>query len=64
VYAADEGPLTQHGMVIGTYIDIEKVKGEIRDAGNRLFDQAVAKATSAGCHCFNEWLLGRISPYS
>jgi nucleotide-binding universal stress UspA family protein len=37
-------------MGIGTYIDIEKVKGEIRDAGNRLLDQAVAKATSAGCH--------------
>ena len=50
VYAADEGPLTQHGMGIGTYIDIERVKGEMRDAGNRLLDQAVAKAASAGCH--------------
>jgi nucleotide-binding universal stress UspA family protein len=48
-HAADEGPLAQHGMGIGTYIDIEKVKGEIRDDSNQLLDQAVAKAAAAGC---------------
>jgi nucleotide-binding universal stress UspA family protein len=48
-HAADESALVQHGMGIGTYIDIEKVKGQIRDAGNCLLDQAVAKAAAAGC---------------
>ena len=48
-HAVDVAALVQHGMGIGTYIDIEKVKGEIRDAGNRLLDQAVAKAAAGGC---------------
>ena len=48
-YAADEGALTQHGMGLGTYIDIEKVKVEIRDAGSRLLDTAVDKAAALTC---------------
>jgi len=48
-YAADEASLVQHGMGLGSYIDIEKVKGEIRLAGNRLLEQAVAKAVAVGC---------------
>jgi nucleotide-binding universal stress UspA family protein len=48
-HAIDVAALVQHGMGIGTYIDIEKVKGEMRDAGNRLLDQAVAKAAAGGC---------------
>lgn len=48
-HAADEGPITQHGMGLGTYIDIEKVKGEIRNDGNHLLDQALATAAAAGC---------------
>jgi nucleotide-binding universal stress UspA family protein len=48
-HAADEGPLAQHGMGLGTYIDIEKVKGEMREDSNQLLDQAVAKAVAAGC---------------
>jgi len=48
-HAIDAAALVQHGMGLGTYIDIEKVKGEMRDAGNRLLDQAVGKATVAGC---------------
>src|SRR5690349_7169792 len=48
-HAADESALVQHGMGLGTYIDIEKVKGEIRDASNDLLDQAVAKAAASGC---------------
>ena len=47
--AADEGPLTQHGMGLGTYIDIDKVKQEMRDASNALLAQAQAKAEAAGC---------------
>ena len=47
-HAVDEGPLAQHGMGIGTYIDIEKVKGEMRDDSNQLLDKAVAAAAAAG----------------
>src|SRR5574337_353269 len=47
-HAVDEGPLAQHGMGIGTYLDIEKVKGEMRDESNKLLDQAVATAAAAG----------------
>ena len=36
-------------MRIGTGVDIEKVWGEIRNAGNRLLAQAVAKAAAGGC---------------
>lgn len=48
-HVADVGPITQHGMGLGTYIDIEKVKDEMRADGNRLLDAAVAKAAAAGC---------------
>lgn len=47
--AVDEGPLAQHGMGLGTYIDIDKVKGEMRESSNALLDRAVAKASAAGC---------------
>ena len=36
-------------MGLGTYIDIDKIKGEMRDAGNGLLAQAQAKAAAAGC---------------
>jgi len=48
-HISDEGPITQHGRGIGTYLDIEKVKDEMRAQGNRLLDAAVAKAAGAGC---------------
>jgi nucleotide-binding universal stress UspA family protein len=47
-HAADEGPLAQHGMGLGTYIDIDKVKGEMRDDSNQLLDKAIAQAADAG----------------
>lgn len=46
-HAADEGPLTQHGMGLGSYIDVDKIKEEMRNAGYALLAQALAKAT--GC---------------
>ena len=46
-HAADEGPLTQHGMGLGSYIDVDKIKEEMRNTGNALLAQALAKA--AGC---------------
>lgn len=49
VNAADEGPLTQHGMGLGSYIDIDKVKQEMRDASYALLAQALDKAQAAGC---------------
>lgn len=48
-HVSDVGPITQHGMGLGTYIDIEKVKDEMRADGNRLLDAAVATAAAAGC---------------
>lgn len=47
VNAADEGPLTQHGMGLGSYIDVDKMKEEMRNTGYALLAQALAKA--AGC---------------
>lgn len=47
-HASDEGPLEQHGMGLGSYIDVDKVKVEIREAGNQLLARAAAKATAAG----------------
>jgi nucleotide-binding universal stress UspA family protein len=46
--ALDEAPLNQHGMGLGSYIDVEKIKQEMRDTGNALLDQAAAKAKEAG----------------
>jgi nucleotide-binding universal stress UspA family protein len=48
-HVVDAAALVQHGMGLGTYIDIEKVKGEMRESGNGLLDQAVAKAAAVGC---------------
>ena len=47
--ALDEAPVTQHGMGLGSYIDVDKIKQEMRDAGNALLDQAAAQAKAAGC---------------
>ncbi len=47
--AADEGPLTQHGMGLGTYIDVDKIKEEMRASSNMLLAQAQEKASAAGC---------------
>lgn len=47
VNAADEGPLTQHGMGLGSYIDIDKIKEDMRNTGHALLAQALEKA--AGC---------------
>ena len=48
-FVADESGLMQHGMGLGSYIDVEKVKAEIQAAGNSMLDEAVARATAAGC---------------
>jgi nucleotide-binding universal stress UspA family protein len=36
-------------MGLGSYIDVDRVKAEMRDAGNRLLELAAAKAAAAGC---------------
>lgn len=48
VHAADESLLVQHGMGLGSFIDIDKVKGEIHATGRELLNDAVAKAAAAG----------------
>jgi nucleotide-binding universal stress UspA family protein len=47
--ALDEAPLTQHGMGLGSYIDVDKIKQEMRDTGNALLEAAMARARTAGC---------------
>jgi nucleotide-binding universal stress UspA family protein len=47
--ALDAGPLAQHGMGLGSYIDVDKVKQEMRESASALLDQALAKAVAAGC---------------
>jgi nucleotide-binding universal stress UspA family protein len=58
--ATDEGPLTQHGMGLGIYIDVDRVKEDMRSAGNALLAQAMSKAGAAGCQA--EHLLIESSP--
>ena len=48
-HAADESMLTQHGMGLGSYIDVDKVKEEIRAASHTLLAEALAKAEAVGC---------------
>ena len=48
VHAEDESLLEQHGMGIGTYIDVDKAEAAIRAAGNRLLDDAAALAGAEG----------------
>jgi nucleotide-binding universal stress UspA family protein len=47
--ALDEAPVTQHGMGLGSYIDVDKIKQEMRANGNALLEGAMAKARAAGC---------------
>jgi|SRR5450631_3895133 len=47
--AIDAGPLDQHGMGLGSYIDIDRVKDQMRESSDTLLDQALAKAVAAGC---------------
>lgn len=48
VHAEDESLLEQHGMGIGTFIDVEKAEAAIRAAGNQLLGEAVAQAAAEG----------------
>jgi nucleotide-binding universal stress UspA family protein len=48
-FVSDEAGLMQHGMGLGSYIDVDKVKAEIRIGANRMLDEAVQRATAAGC---------------
>lgn len=47
-HVVDEGSITQHDMGLGAYIDIDKVKAEIRQGGSGLLDAAEAKAFAQG----------------
>lgn len=48
-FVADEAGLMQHGMGLGSYIDVDKVKEDIRAGANQLLAESVARATAAGC---------------
>jgi nucleotide-binding universal stress UspA family protein len=47
-HAADESLLAQHGMGLGSYIDVEGTKTAIREASQALLADALAKATAGG----------------
>lgn len=47
-HAADESLLAQHGMGLGSYIDVERTKTAIRDTARNLLETAAATATAAG----------------
>ncbi len=47
-HACDEGLLAQHGMGIGSYIDVERTKQAIREGGQSLLDEALTQATATG----------------
>jgi nucleotide-binding universal stress UspA family protein len=47
-HAADEGLLAQHGMGLGSYIDIDRTKLAIRESSQALLDSAAAQAAAAG----------------
>jgi nucleotide-binding universal stress UspA family protein len=49
-FVADESGLMQHGMGLGSYIDVDKIKAEIRTGANAMLDEAVTRATAAGCN--------------
>jgi nucleotide-binding universal stress UspA family protein len=48
-FVADEGGLIQHGMGLGSYIDVDKIKAEIRTGADKVLDEAVERAKAAGC---------------
>ncbi len=48
VHAEDESLLEQHGMGIGTFIDVEKAEAAFRAVSNKLLDDAVALAATEG----------------
>lgn len=48
VHAEDESLLEQHGMGIGTFIDVDKAESAIRAAAGKLLDEAVALAAAQG----------------
>jgi nucleotide-binding universal stress UspA family protein len=50
--ALDEAPVTQHGMGLGSYIDVDKIKQEMRDNGNALLEAATTKAKAIGVDAY------------
>lgn len=47
-HAADESLLAQHGMGLGSYIDVDRTKQAIRDSSQALLDNAGKLAAAAG----------------
>lgn len=47
-HAADESLLAQHGMGLGSYIDVDRTKQAIQDTSNALLDDAAKLAAAAG----------------
>jgi len=39
----------QHGMGLGSFINIDKIKEEIRAGANKMLDEAMARSEAVGC---------------
>jgi len=50
-FVADEADLMQHGMGLGSFINVDKIKEEIRSGAHKMLDEAVARAKAVGCTC-------------
>jgi nucleotide-binding universal stress UspA family protein len=50
-FVADEAGLMQHGMGLGSYIDVDRVKAEIRTGAHKMLEEAASRAKAAGCAC-------------
>lgn len=45
----DDSTVIHHGMDIGTSIDVEKIRDDLRNADHELLDRAVARAVATDC---------------
>lgn len=48
LHADDESGLAQHGMGLGSYVDVNAAKADIRSIAQKLLDAAVEHAAAAG----------------
>jgi nucleotide-binding universal stress UspA family protein len=48
-FVADQADLLQHGMGLGSFINVDKIQEEIRVGANKMLDESVARAAAAGC---------------
>jgi nucleotide-binding universal stress UspA family protein len=58
----DDSTVIHHGMDIGTSINVERVRDDLRTADNQLLDKAVARAAALGCPAEKRLIEGTRQP--